>query len=37
MRLKGIGEVKAERIIQFRVTYGPFRRIEDIMRVPGIG
>lgn len=35
--LPGIGEVTAERIIQFRETKGRFRKIEDIMNVKGIG
>jgi competence protein ComEA len=29
--------VIAERIIQFREDNGPFKRIEDLMNVPGIG
>ncbi len=33
----GIGPVIAERIIQFREDNGPFKRIEDLMNVPGIG
>lgn len=37
MKLDGIGEVKARRIIEYRSTVGPFQRIEDIMRVNGIG
>lgn len=36
MTLKGIGESKAEDIIQYRQTYGPFERIEDIMNISGI-
>lgn len=36
-RLPGIGEVLAERIISYRNTKGPFRRIEDITGVKGIG
>ncbi|HHW56891.1 MAG TPA: transporter [Clostridia bacterium] len=35
--LPGIGPVTAERIIEFRETKGPFKKIEDIMNVPRIG
>ncbi len=37
MKLPGIGEQTAERIIQHRKLYGNFKRIEDIMNVKGIG
>ena len=36
-RLPGIGEVMADRIIEFREQKGKFDRIEDIMLVKGIG
>lgn len=36
MTLKGIGESKAEDIIRYRQTCGPFERIEDIMNISGI-
>ena len=33
----GIGKVTAERIVQWREANGPFRRVEDLMKVKGIG
>ena len=35
-RLPGIGPGFAARIIQHRARYGPFRRIEHLLIVPGI-
>ncbi len=35
--LHGIGPVKARAIIDYRRKHGPFRKIEDLMNVPGIG
>lgn len=35
--LPGIGPVTAERIAAFRKKNGPFKRIEDLMNVRGIG
>jgi competence ComEA-like helix-hairpin-helix protein len=34
--LPGIGVRTAEKIIEFRRTYGPFRRVEQLMLVDGI-
>lgn len=36
-RLPGIGPVLAERIIEERMTHGPFRTADDLDRVSGIG
>ena len=35
--LPGIGPAKAEAILSYRKQHGPFRRIEDLQRVPGFG
>lgn len=37
LQLRGIGEKKAESIIEFREKQGPFKIPEDILKVPGIG
>jgi len=36
-RLPRIGPVLARRIIEYREAHGPFRRIEELEAVPGIG
>lgn len=36
-QLKGIGPNYAERIVQYREKHGPFERVEDIEKIPGIG
>jgi len=35
--LPGIGETKAEAIIAYRQQYGPFRNINELLKVEGIG
>lgn len=35
--LPGIGPVLAEAIVAYREENGPFRTLEELMRVPGIG
>lgn len=37
MQLDGIGEVLARRIVDHRKQFGPFARIDDLTRVPGVG
>lgn len=35
--IRGIGPMLAERITQYRDANGKFERLEDLIRVPGIG
>jgi len=35
--LPGIGKSYAERIIAHREKHGPFKKVEDLLEVPGIG
>ena len=37
VQLPGVGEVIAKRIIDFREEHGPFKRVEDLTKVKGIG
>ena len=36
-QLNGIGEVKAKAIVDYRTQNGPFKSIEDLANVDGIG
>jgi competence ComEA-like helix-hairpin-helix protein len=36
-QLKFIGPKLAERIVQYRTEHGPFERVEDVLKVKGIG
>jgi len=36
-RLPGIGPVLAARIVEHRRTHGPFRHVDELLSVPGIG
>jgi comEA protein len=37
VRLPGIGPVMAKRIVEYRQTHGPFKRLEDLRQIKGIG
>lgn len=36
-QLKGIGMKYAERIVEFRDKNGPFKQVDDLLKVQGIG
>lgn len=36
-KLDGIGPAKAEAIVKYRQTHGPFQSVEQLTKVPGIG
>lgn len=35
--IKGVGEKKALAIVKYRKEHGPFRSVDDLAKVPGIG
>ena len=37
MELPGIGETRAQRILEYREEHGPFQQASDLMNVNGIG
>lgn len=37
MQLEGVGETTARNIVSHREEFGPFRSVDDVQRVPGIG
>jgi competence protein ComEA len=37
MSIKGIGEKRAEAIINWREKYGPFKSVDDLAGISGIG
>lgn len=36
-RIKGVGEKKAQAIIEYRQKNGPFKKVDDLQNVKGIG
>jgi competence protein ComEA len=37
MSLRGVGETRAQAIVTYRQTNGPFQSLDDLKNVPGIG
>lgn len=37
IEIKGVGPVMAQRIVEFREKNGPFKKLEDLLSVKGIG
>jgi competence protein ComEA len=37
MKLEGVGAGAAKKIIAWREAHGPFKRLQDLERVPGVG
>ena len=35
--IKGVGDKKAEAIVQYRKTHGPFKSADDLTKIKGIG
>jgi competence protein ComEA len=35
--LTGVGHSRAEAIVQYRTTYGPFFSVDDLLEVKGVG
>ena len=35
--IPGVGDTLAQRIVEFREKQGPFRRVEDLLKIKGIG
>jgi len=37
MKLEGVGQKVAERIVEYRTAHGPFKKPEDVRKVEGVG
>lgn len=37
MSLKGVGQKVAERIVEYREANGPFKKVDDLKKVEGVG
>ena len=35
--IKGLGPAKAKAIVKYRNTHGPYKRVDDLVKVSGIG